>query len=99
MNHKFEWKSDIQNISLWKRDSGFNSHFCKGCGSPVPNRIGENLVWIPIGLLDQVGSSVAAHLFDKVDPNEDDDQSIKYFPDGPVNVNEFAKWLEKKGTS
>jgi len=32
---------------------GFSSHFCKICGSPVPNRLRDtHFYWIPMGSVD-----------------------------------------------
>lgn len=50
---KFEWITDQQLITTYKKDSGFTSSFCQKCGSPVPNKIGQtDYVWIPLGLIE-----------------------------------------------
>lgn len=61
--NKFAFLKGTENISTWQKDSGFQSHFCNQCGSPVPNSIlNGKYVWIPVGLLDEVDSTVVAHL-------------------------------------
>ena len=50
----FEWTSGHASISCYQKETGFRSHFCQHCGSPVPNQVGTTaLIWIPLGLLDQ----------------------------------------------
>ncbi len=49
----FEWVSSIDSIATFKKESGFTSCFCKNCGSPVPNPVGNtSFIWIPLGLLN-----------------------------------------------
>lgn len=49
----FEWIAGIFSISWYQKDTGFRSHFCQRCGSPVPNLVGTTtFIWIPLGLLD-----------------------------------------------
>ncbi|MEG0344771.1 MAG: GFA family protein [Acinetobacter sp.] len=49
----FVWLTGQDNISTYKKDTGFTSSFCKKCGSPVPNQVGHtNFIWIPLGLID-----------------------------------------------
>jgi hypothetical protein len=60
--NQFHWLSGTTNIKQWKKESGFNSHFCKGCGCPVPNVIGSQYMWIPFGLLDNPHTKVVANL-------------------------------------
>ena len=62
---RFSWCSGQELISRFATDSGFQSHFCSGCGCPVPNpsRQGD-LFWIPAGTLDaDARSRVAAHVY------------------------------------
>ncbi len=60
---QFEWRSGETLISRFKRDSGFKSHFCKRCGSPMPNAF-DGGMWVPAGLLEQNDQlKVAAHLY------------------------------------
>lgn len=63
-NEKFRWLRGIENISSWKKESGFRSDFCSACGSPVPNPLrGLPYFWVPAGLLESGGSlKIAAHL-------------------------------------
>ncbi|MFV5501676.1 GFA family protein [Acinetobacter sp. 226] len=49
----FEWTSVTSSIFCYQKETGFRSHFCQRCGSPVPNQVGTTaLIWIPLGLLD-----------------------------------------------
>lgn len=62
---QFSWLSGQERITQFRHPSGFNSHFCSACGSPVPNKLGDQrLFWIPAGLLDDSENlEIAAHLF------------------------------------
>ena len=54
MAEHFAWRAGEEAITRWKRKTGFNSHFCSGCGCPVPNPVGDGeLMWVPAGLLDE----------------------------------------------
>lgn len=49
----FKWITGQDNISTYRKDTGFTSSFCRQCGSPVPNQVGQtHLMWIPLGLMD-----------------------------------------------
>lgn len=62
---QFLWKAGENLVTRFKHESGFNSHFCSICGSPVPNKLGDHsLIWIPAGLLEDCESlEIVAHLF------------------------------------
>jgi hypothetical protein len=62
---QFSWKFGENLVTQFKDKSGFNSHFCSVCGSPVPNKLGDSeLVWIPAGALeDSEDLEIVAHLF------------------------------------
>jgi hypothetical protein len=50
---KFRWLAGEGDISKWQRSTGFRSHFCRQCGSTVPNPLrNTGYVWVPSGLLD-----------------------------------------------
>ena len=93
----FHWLSGQQNISAWRHDSGFRSHFCSTCGCPVPNPLGNlPYVWIPVGLLENTGrSDVFAHLFvgSKGDWEKTPSSGIVY--DTMPEVSEFVALLQK----
>ncbi len=56
----FNWiKSNT--IKSWQKETGFSSHFCTNCGSPVPNAFADKYYWIPVGLLE-VDKSVAVEV-------------------------------------
>lgn len=61
----FQWRQGQDLIRQYSTETGFKSHFCSLCGSPVPNttRDGENY-WIPAGLLDDpADTQVAMHVY------------------------------------
>jgi len=59
------WKGGQNLVAKFKHRSGFNSHFCSVCGSPVPNDLGDdNFVWVPAGLLEHSENlEIVAHLY------------------------------------
>lgn len=62
---QFTWKFGQALVTRFKDRTGFNSHFCSVCGSPVPNKLGDNeLIWIPAGLLeDSENLEIVTHLY------------------------------------
>ena len=62
--NQFFWRSGQHVVVKFKHKTGFNSHFCSVCGSPVPNKLGaKDLIWIPVGLLeDNESLEIVAHL-------------------------------------
>jgi hypothetical protein len=54
---KFRWTAGEGSIARWQRTTGFRSHFCATCGSPLPNPLRDTgYVWVPAGLLDDEGA-------------------------------------------
>jgi len=51
----FLWQQGESLIQTYIKDTGFNSSFCRQCGSPVPNALGINqkVMWIPLGLIQE----------------------------------------------
>lgn len=62
---KFHWTAGEPLITQWQKASGFRSHFCSRCGSPVPNPLRDTgFVWVPSGLLDgELPLEIAAQLY------------------------------------
>jgi hypothetical protein len=62
---QFHWIRGEQRISEYVTDTGFKSHFCGACGSPLPNLTGgDSAYWVPVGLLeDSAEIELVAHLF------------------------------------
>jgi len=90
----FKWLSGVESVTIWKKESGFNSHFCSTCGSPVPNPIGDRYVWIPLGLIEGLHSKIVVNLFEGDKPqwetiNCTSDRNIK----GVRDVNELFERL------
>ena len=52
-------------MQKYEPESGFKSHFCSRCGSPLPNlTAADSAWWVPVGLLEETEElQVAAHLF------------------------------------
>ena len=62
--NNFRWLRGVELVASWQKDSGFRSHFCSNCGSPVPNPLRNTAYyWVPAGLLEDGGKlEVVAHL-------------------------------------
>lgn len=62
---KFAFLSGHDAIKEWVKDTGFTSHFCGECGSPVPNRLrAMPYYWVPVGLLAQSESgTLVSHIY------------------------------------
>ncbi len=62
---QFEWISGQNSINKYTTETGFKSEFCKGCGSPVPNKSsGGDTYWVPAGLLgESTQTSISAHVY------------------------------------
>jgi len=63
--NQFHWTRGEQQISEYVTDTGFKSHFCGVCGSPLPNLTrDDSAYWVPVGLLeDSAEIELVAHLF------------------------------------
>ena len=59
------WNSGEELVQKYEPESGFKSHFCSRCGSPLPNlTAADSAWWVPVGLLEETEElQVAAHLF------------------------------------
>jgi len=62
---RFAWSAGKEQIREYVTGSGFKSHFCANCGSPVPNLTSnDRAYWIPAGLLEDNGElELVAHLY------------------------------------
>jgi hypothetical protein len=62
---QFKWISGSGQIREFITESGFKSHFCETCGSPVPNLTSnDDAYWIPAGLLEETAAlELVAHLY------------------------------------
>ena len=62
---QFDWLAGRELISEYETGSGYKSHFCKRCGSPLPNpTAADSLYWVPVGLLeDSQRLELGAHLY------------------------------------
>ena len=62
---QFSWIAGADRIREYATASGFKSHFCHTCGSPVPNLTSnEHAYWIPAGLLEEDDElQLGAHLY------------------------------------
>lgn len=94
---QLEWLRGTGSIAEFVSETGFKSHFCKRCGSPLPNitRNG-NAWWVPVGLLDDDARlSLGAHLYTASRAQWDRiEKSVRHFdqmPDAP----ELDAWLSQ----
>jgi hypothetical protein len=100
-NQKFRWLKREAGIGTWRKSTGFRADFCRNCGSPVPNPLGETgLMWIPVGLIDgEPDLSVVAHIYtDSMaswDPSPLVEQSFSEMPP----FEELAALMHSKGDS
>lgn len=62
---QLQWLRGRDSIREYASETGFKSHFCTNCGSPVPNLTREDRAyWVPVGLLeDSAKIALVAHLF------------------------------------
>ena len=59
-----EWISGMTKIDKWESSTGFTSHFCSQCGSPVPNEFrNTSYSWVPAGLIESGDIEVVANIF------------------------------------
>ena len=88
---RFQWVNGEDNVTRWKKPTGFNAHFCSTCGCPVPNPIEPNLMWIPVGLLDDVESPVVANLWTRAKPGWS--AQVTHVHDYPAMPEDFSAFL------
>ena len=96
---QFAWTAGENLIKTWQKPSGMSSHFCGECGSPVPNLLSgdRSLVWIPVGLLDEVESKIVAHLCCDSRAAWDDsvDAGVACYPRMPDDLYAFVGSLKR----
>jgi hypothetical protein len=96
----FVWNSGTDAIRQWKKRSGFNSHFCKECGSPAPNTIGSKYMWIPMGLINNATSKVVAHLWLTSKPAWDISyKDVRNYQEMPDDLEEFIQFLHSTAST
>jgi len=92
----FRWVSGQSEIRSYQKPSGFRSDFCSICGSPVPNSLrGTEMVWVPAGLLDELGvSRVSVHLHTaSAAPWEQESAECVRLEGGPESLESLNKLL------
>ncbi|WNC69817.1 GFA family protein [Thalassotalea nanhaiensis] len=94
----FVWLSGEELITKWQKGSGFSSHFCKCCGSPVPNPLRDSdFYWIPMGLLENVNAKVVMHIYcDSKAPWDVVPDSCKQDETMPEQLSTFIDILKQK---
>jgi len=62
---QLSWIAGEELVRKYESDTGFKSHFCSRCGSPLPNlTANDSAWWVPVGLLEAGnGLRLGAHLF------------------------------------
>lgn len=95
----FRWLQGQESIKRWRKQTGFNAHFCTDCGSPVPNQLGDQFMWIPVGLLeesDTMDTQVVAQLWlDSKAHWDQPPQSLRNYPGMPEDLAEFIQFLHQ----
>ena len=91
---KFRWLAGENKIKKWQKETGFSSHFCSDCGSPVPNVFKDAYVWIPFGLMERLSPVVKANLWlgskpDWATPSELE----KNYESAPEDIEKFVQYL------
>ena len=90
----FQWKTGERKIEKWHKDTGFSSHFCMDCGSPVPNIFMSKYVWIPIGLMENVNPVVKANLWLNSKPDWARPTELeRNYDSAPEDITEFIEYL------
>ena len=87
---EFSFDAGSELVTVWTKETGFTSHFCKRCGSPVPNRLREKAYyWVPVGLLDEgVEGLIVSHIYTASKNNivhSDDIEAFDEFPTGSID--------------
>jgi hypothetical protein len=62
---QLSWIEGEELVQKYESDTGYKSHFCLRCGSPLPNlTANDSAWWVPVGLLKAgEGLQIGAHLF------------------------------------
>jgi hypothetical protein len=62
---QLSWIAGEELVHKYESDTGFKSHFCARCGSPLPNLTAKDSAWwVPVGLLEAGnGLRLGAHVF------------------------------------
>jgi len=92
----FAWLDGKNNVEPWQKSTGFSSHFCKTCGSPVPNDFRQQYVWVPAGLLIQpVDARIVAYIHLSSKPAWEEPVPVKHqFEQGADSVETLVELLE-----
>ena len=91
---KFTWLSGESNVQKWKKDTGFSSHFCNVCGSPVPNIFKGKYVWVPVGLLENMSSKAVANIWLESRPAWASPTELeRNYDSAPDDIEEFVQYL------
>lgn len=92
--HNFRWVAGESKIQKWHKSTGFSSHFCSQCGSPVPNVFKSRYVWIPFGLMENVSPKVKANLWLGSKPDwASPAQLERNYDSAPEDIEEFVQYL------
>jgi hypothetical protein len=90
----FRWVAGQEKIQKWHKETGFSSHFCADCGSPVPNGFKSVYVWVPVGLMEDVNPTVKANIWLSSKPDWAEPVKLQRNYDGaPEDIAEFVRYL------
>jgi len=98
----FKWISGEGAITEWEKETGFSSHFCKKCGSPVPNKLRRtDFYWVPMGLVEHtnLNLNIVKHLCCQSKASWDNlpkGKHISQYDDMPEDLNAFVASFQSK---
>lgn len=98
-----KWISGRECISKWARTTGFSSHFCSTCGSPVPNtfKIGNSSFWwVPAGLFgNDLDAQIVVHIFSDSKASWSEHPNVLSSYGGMPDFNQFFEILHPSTSS
>ncbi len=95
----FVWDTGVEHIKKWQKATGFSSHFCSECGSPVPNLF-KDYMWVPVGLITDARARVVAHICVDDKPDWAMPQTAeRSYPGMPDDIGEFLAFLHANSNS
>jgi len=96
-SERVNWLSGENQIKKWQKNTGFSSHFCGSCGSPVPNLFKSKYVWVPVGLLENVNPKAKANLWLSSKPDWANPVRLeRNYDSAAEDVGEFVRFLNSQ---
>ena len=99
-SENFQWLSGQAVIRKWQKKTGFSSHFCGECGSPVPNIFKDIYVWVPYGLLENINPELKANIWISSKPEWATPTDLeRNYDTAPDDLREFVSFLNSTETT